>query len=347
MRSLTYILQYISVFISILFIFCEHSLAEVSSQDGTLLQRQLTIGTADLDQPDYNLGKIGGIATDKQGNIYIADSGLYRIQKYSSSGKFLKSFGNGNGFDPGQFMDIRGIALDNNDRLLVSDMQTRRITVFREDGTLWKTIKTVLMPYRLVVDNEGFIYVIGIPLSYKGPLIQKYDYDGKLITSFCDRNGIDPLALQSGNMGRIALDRENNIYYVLPYPYEIRKFSSEGKLLAKIRRFDSGIEPPVKEDSINSTKGIIKMGSTSKGLAILSDGKMFNIFTRVRDGESIQYYFDVFSNTGDLLFSAPLADYWENFNQSFVLHADPKGHLYIDQFDLYPKVIKFVFNFAE
>lgn len=337
----------ICLFISILLSGWRHSLAEVSSQDGTLLQKQLTIGTADLDHPDYNLGKVGGIATDKKGNIYIADNGLYRIQKYSSSGKFLNSFGNGNGFDPGQFMDIRGIALDNNGRLFVSDMQTRRITVFREDGTLWKTIKTVMMPYRLVVDNEGFIYVIGILLSYKGPLIQKYDYDGKLITSFCDRDSIDPLAFQSGNMGRIALDKKNNIYYVLPYPYQIYKFSSDGALLSRITRFDSGIAPPKKENSVNSARGIIKMGSTSKGLAVLPDGKIFNIFTRMKDEENIQYYFDVFSNTGDLLFSASLAEYWEDFNQSFALHADQNGHLYIDQFDLYPKVIKFVFNFAE
>lgn len=43
-----------------------------------------------------------------------------------------------------------------------------------------------------------------------------------------------------------------------------------------------------------------------------------------------------------------LAEYMENFNFSFVLHADQKGHLYIDQLDAYPEVIKFVFNnFAE
>ncbi len=337
----------ICLFISILLSGWKYSLAEFSSLDGTLLQKKLTIGTTDLDHPDYNLGKVGGIATDENGNIYIADNGLYRIQKYSSSGKFLKSFDNGNGFDTGQFMDLRGITIDKSGTLYAADLQTRRITIFGEDGTVLKTIKTAMMPYRLVVDDEGFIYVIGIPLSYKGPLIQKYDYKGKLITSFCDRNGIDPLALQSGNMGRIALDKKNNIYYVLPYPYQICKFSSDGTLLSKITRLESGIAPPKKENSVNSARGIIKMGSTSKGLAILPDGKIFNIFTRVIDRENIQYYFDVFSNTGDLLFSTPLTEYWENFNQSFVLHADPKGHLYIDQFDLYPEVIKFVFNFSE
>ena len=150
-------------------------------------------------------------------------------------------------------------------------------------------------------------------------------------------------------MGRIALDRENNIYYILPYPYEICKFSSEGKLLAKIRRFDSGIESPVKEESINNTKGIIKMGSTSKGLTILPDGKIFNIFACMIDNESNQmtYYFDVFSSEGDLLLTAPLSEHVENFNRSFILHGDQKGYLYVDQFDIYPKVIKFVFNFAE
>ena len=345
MRPLACISNCFCLSVSILLLCVGHSLSEVSPHSDKLFQKQLAIGTDNLDQPDYNLGKIGGIATDENGNIYIADNGLYRIQKFSSDGKFLKSFGNGNGFDPGQFMDLRGIAIDKYNRLYAADLRTRRITVFREDGTLLKTIKTAMMPYRLVVDDAGFIYVIGLPPSFKGPLIQKYDYNGKLVLSFCDRDNVPRLAQRSGNMGRIALDRENNIYYILPYPYQIRKFSSEGTLLSKITRLDSGIEPPVKEES---AKGMIKMGSTSKGLTILPDGKMVNIFAIIDiKNNQMTHYFDVFSSEGDLLFTAPLAEYVENFNRSFVLHADQKGHLYIDQFDTYPEIIKFTINFAE
>lgn len=35
-----------------------------------------------------------GIAVDSSGNIYVADTGNYRIQKFSSDGKFLLSWGN-------------------------------------------------------------------------------------------------------------------------------------------------------------------------------------------------------------------------------------------------------------
>lgn len=88
------------------------------------------------------------------------------------------------------------------------------------------------------------------------------------------------------------------------------------------------------------------MGSTSKGLTILPDGKMLNIFARIIDNQ-MMHYLDVFSSEGKLLLTAPLAEYVENFNFSFVLHADQKGHLYIDQFDTYPEVIKFTFTFVE
>jgi DNA-binding beta-propeller fold protein YncE len=36
---------------------------------------------------------IGGIAVDEQGNVYVADNGNQRIQKFDSSGNFLLKWG--------------------------------------------------------------------------------------------------------------------------------------------------------------------------------------------------------------------------------------------------------------
>ena len=325
------------------FVFLGNGFADTSSYIDNLFQKQLVIGTDDIDQSNYNLGVIGGIATDASSNIYVGDTGLYRILKFSSKGQFLHSFGFGNGIEPGEFMDLRDIAVDRDNNLFVVDFEMKRITIFQEDGTLLKIIETSMMPYSLVVDKEGAFYIIGMPLSFKGPLIHKYDASGQFVMAFCDRESVHDLALRSGNMGRIAIDRDQNIYYALPYPYEIRKFSSDGELLATIERPDARIEAPMED----KTSSVINMGCASKGLAVLPDGKIANIFTRLIDlqNNEMEYYFDLFSSKGELLLTASLSDHIENYSISFHFHADKDGHVYLDQRSSYPSVMKFALNY--
>ena len=199
-----------------------------------------------------------------------------------------------------------------------------------------------MMPYRTVIDKEGSFYVIGMPSSFKGPLIHKYDASGQFVMAFCDREGIPDLALQSGNMGRIAIDNDQHIYYALPYPYEIRKFSSDGKLLDTIERPDAGIEFPME----NETYPVISMGCASRGLAVLPDGKIANVFTRLQTNKT-EYYFDLFSSKGELLLTASLSDCIENYSRSWHLHADKDGYVYLSQFDSYPSVVKYALNYYQ
>ena len=345
MRSLICFLGSLCYSVIIFFISFGHGFAETSPYIGKddLFQKQLAIGTDDIDQSNYNLGVIGGIATDTRGNIYVGDTGLYRILKFSSKGQFLHSFGSGNGVEPGEFMDLRDIAVDKDNNLFVADFELKRITIFQEDGTLLRTIKTSMMPYSLVIDKEGAFYVIGMPLSFKGPLIQKYDASGQFVIAFCDRESVHDLALRSGNMGRIAIDSDQNIYYALPYPYEIRKFSSDGKLLATIKRPDARIGAPIEGE----TSPAINMGCASKGLAVLPDGKIANIFTRLIDRQSneVEYYFDLFSPNGHLLLTTSLSDHIENHSSSFHFYADKDGYVYLDQRSSYPSVVKFTLNY--
>ena len=210
MRSLVFVLGSLCYSVIISFISSEYGFAETSPY--ILFRTQFVIGTDDIDQSNYNFGKIGGITTDTRGNIYVGDNGLYRIMKFSSKGQFLHSFGDGNGMELGKFMDLRGVAVDKDNNLFVADFTMRRITIFQEDGTLLRTIETSMMPYKLITDKEGAFYVIGQPSTFEGPLIHKYDASGQFVMAFCDREGIPDLALQSGNMGRIAIDNDQHIY---------------------------------------------------------------------------------------------------------------------------------------
>ena len=196
-----------------------------------------------------------------------------------------------------------------------------------------------MMPYKLVIDKEGAFYVIGRPSSFEGPLIHKYDASGQFVLAFCDREGVHDLA--SGNMGRIAIDSDQNIYYASPYPYEIRKFSPDGKLLDTIERPDAELGPLVEKTSPRI------ISCASKGLAILPDGKIANIFTLGHQSNGKEPYFDLFSPKGELLLTAPLADCIEHYSRHshYHFHADKDGYVYLDQFRPYPSVMKFALGY--
>ena len=63
------------------------------------------------------------IATDSDGNFYVADAGNYRIQKFDSHGNFLVGWGS-QGSLPGQFEDPSGIAVDSAGNVYVADKKT-------------------------------------------------------------------------------------------------------------------------------------------------------------------------------------------------------------------------------
>src|SRR2546425_1117346 len=62
-----------------------------------------------------------GIAIDGSGDIYVADSGNNRIQKFDASGTFLTTWGSG-GSGAGQFGLSAGVATDGSESVYVSDV---------------------------------------------------------------------------------------------------------------------------------------------------------------------------------------------------------------------------------
>lgn len=87
------------------------------------------------------------LTTDKAGNVYIADSQNYRIQKYSAEGKFLTKWGSyGTGL--GQFGGERGedgptdVAVDfKTNQVYVADPGNKRIQKFTSDGEFLAEIR--------------------------------------------------------------------------------------------------------------------------------------------------------------------------------------------------------------
>ena len=79
-----------------------------------------------------------GIATDASSNVYVADTGNSRIQKFSSDGAFIAKWGTNSGYSGSgnySFEQPFGITVDANSNVYVSDLGLRRIQKFTSVGT--------------------------------------------------------------------------------------------------------------------------------------------------------------------------------------------------------------------
>jgi predicted membrane-bound mannosyltransferase/sugar lactone lactonase YvrE len=74
-----------------------------------------------------------GIAVDKNGHVYVADTGNKRIVVFDSDGNYLTDFGSA-GFDPGQFDEPVGVAVGNDGVVYVTDTWNQRVQSFTPSG---------------------------------------------------------------------------------------------------------------------------------------------------------------------------------------------------------------------
>jgi hypothetical protein len=73
------------------------------------------------------------VAVDSSGNVYVADTGNHRIQKFTSEGVFLTKWGTQGVGDAGLFYP-HGIAVDDSGVVYVADTSNQVIKAYRPGG---------------------------------------------------------------------------------------------------------------------------------------------------------------------------------------------------------------------
>jgi NHL repeat/6-bladed beta-propeller len=74
-----------------------------------------------------------GIATDSEGNIWVADTENNRVEKFNSKGEYLSQFGK-EGTGNGEFKSPKGLALDPSGNIWVVDSGNNRVQKFNSKG---------------------------------------------------------------------------------------------------------------------------------------------------------------------------------------------------------------------
>lgn len=131
-----------------------------------------------------------GLAVDSEGNLYVADSGNNRIQKFDRDGRFVAQVGS-LGTGDGQFHEPWGVAIDSEGNIYVADTWNHRIQKFDRDlnyVTQWGRPTSDLSrpkaydfwgPRDLTVDAEGNVWVVDTGTSR----ILKFAPDGAFLSS--------------------------------------------------------------------------------------------------------------------------------------------------------------------
>jgi len=153
----------------------------------------------------------GGIAVDASGNVFVADYGNHRIQKFTGTGTFLLKWGT-NGTGDGQFNGPEGVAVDASGNVYVTDFSNHRIQKFTNAGVYlgqWGTLGSgagqLNSPLAVAVDASGFVYVA----DNSNLRIQKFTDTGVYVTQWGTPGSGD------GQFNRptcVAVDAGGNVY---------------------------------------------------------------------------------------------------------------------------------------
>ncbi|HPZ07776.1 MAG TPA: TIGR03663 family protein [Candidatus Eremiobacteraeota bacterium] len=164
---------------------------------------------------------------DSAGNIYVVDSLNHRIQKFSSAGSYLSSWGE-QGSQEGRFQEPCGIEIDcSRGYVFIADTWNHRIQRFSADGQFQLSWSGEFYgPRDLAVDSNGDIYVT----DTGNCLIKKYNNKGELLATIGSKGSGDG---QFQEPIGIAMDKAGNILVADTWNQRVQILKPDGTFVSK------------------------------------------------------------------------------------------------------------------
>ncbi|MFN0051357.1 MAG: SMP-30/gluconolactonase/LRE family protein [Planctomycetales bacterium] len=213
----------------------KNSRFQIFTPDGTFLEAWGTAGSGEGEFDFVEPGLFGGygagaVAFDASGNIYVADMGNKRIQKFAPDRTFLTEWGS-QGFEDGEFYGIADLVVDDKGRVYVADYMQSRIQVFDSDGQFldsWSKAEgePPLNPEGLAIDADGNIWVA----EFSQNQIRKLAPDGTRLIGWGEF-GPDPGQLSGAY--DVEVDAHGRVFVAEDSNDRIQVFDGQGNLLAR------------------------------------------------------------------------------------------------------------------
>jgi DNA-binding beta-propeller fold protein YncE len=191
------------------------------------------------DKPLFALWTPYGVVTDSKGNLYVADGKVGAVFMFNTETKELTMIKHG---VQARFGDIIGLAIDDSDRLFVSDTKMHRILVFDKQHKVEGSIGDgIIDPGGMAVDNENrFLYVADAALDQ----VIVYDADKLNLIRKIGTAGKGHTLTEPGQFSvptNVALDADNNLYVTDTYNNRVEIFDADGNF---IRQFGKAGDRP-------------------------------------------------------------------------------------------------------
>jgi hypothetical protein len=237
-----------------------------------LFKEDLTIGVREGEENDM-FGERVYFNVDDEGNIFVTDWDRKRIQKYGPDGKYLLTIGR-EGQGPGEFINVWEPEFAKDGNLYVIDISQKRISFFGRDGRYLKQLgfPATNVSSSLYMNSRGHFLMAVDETKEEGEAGARWEttvglYDDRFmsieafhrekheIKSPAGR-GEDSLAQSlAASMSDTAfkpalhylLAPNDEIFFGFSNAYEIKVYSSEGKL-ARIIRKDYDLAPVTAKD---------------------------------------------------------------------------------------------------
>ena len=217
-----------------------------------------------------------GIAVDSKGLVYVADQKVGAIFIFNTATRDVRLIRNGY---EAHFGLINGLAMDDDDRLFVSDGKLHRVLIFDSKHEVTGQINEGLVdPVGLAIDKQNrFLYVVDTQQDQ----VLVLDADSLKPLRRIGTGGKNHWLTTPGDFGapsNVALDKEGNVYVTDTMNNRVEIFDPDGNFISQFGKHGDG-------------PGYL---ARPKGIAIDCDGHIWI-------ADSFQDRVQVFNREGQLL----------------------------------------------
>ena len=177
------------------------------------------------------------MALDKDGNLYVLDTGNHRIQKFSPEGEYMATIGR-QGQGPGEFHFPTSLDIDDDGQLIVCAPYSKKIQFIEPSGKELKSLVVTEDFSRHVraLGKDRFLTAASRSSFFRDdkskkpdPLIQVMDRQGKVLETFGKpKDYRDALLNSSGNSIEFSVGPAGFIYISFQNQNRIEKYSPTG-----------------------------------------------------------------------------------------------------------------------